>query len=213
MLNIDLAGKRALVAGVADDGGFGFSIAKSLAEAGASVCVATWPPALTIFTNLLERGKLDDSRRLSDGSLLTFEKIYPLDAAFDAITDAPEELRASKRYKDVGDFSIDGLTSRLVSDFGDKSLDILVHSLANGPDVKKQFCYIRLAVVYSHSQTHTFSVSCRLHCLLVYTSPLVKEFSPSLPSCSSLLGIVRELLSSSLSAAIKLLSTLCGCLP
>ncbi|MBA3467583.1 MAG: hypothetical protein H0T21_09245 [Gemmatimonadaceae bacterium] len=56
MLNIDLSGKRALVAGVADDGGFGFAIAKSLAEAGASICVGTWPPALNIFTNLIERG-------------------------------------------------------------------------------------------------------------------------------------------------------------
>ena len=36
MLNIDLTGRRALVAGVADDGGFGFAIAKALAEAGAS---------------------------------------------------------------------------------------------------------------------------------------------------------------------------------
>ena len=49
MLNIDLTGRRALVAGVADDGGFGFAIAKALAEAGASVCVGTWPPALNIF--------------------------------------------------------------------------------------------------------------------------------------------------------------------
>ena len=56
MLNIDLSGRRALVAGVADDGGFGFAIAKALAEAGASVCVGTWPPALNIFLNLLERG-------------------------------------------------------------------------------------------------------------------------------------------------------------
>lgn len=137
MLKIDLAGKRALVAGVADDGGFGFSIAKSLAEAGATVCVATWPPALNIFNNLLERGKLDESRRMSDGSLLTFERIYPLDAAFDALADAPEEVRTSKRYKDVGDFSIDGLAARMTADFGPQSLDILVHSLANGPDVKK----------------------------------------------------------------------------
>ena len=137
MLKIDLAGKRALVAGVADDGGFGFSIAKSLAEAGATVCVATWPPALTIFNNLLERGKIDESRRLSDGTLLTFEKIYPLDAAFDSLSDAPEDVRTSKRYKDVGDFSIDGLAARMSADFGPKSLDILVHSLANGPDVKK----------------------------------------------------------------------------
>jgi enoyl-[acyl-carrier protein] reductase I len=39
MLSIDLAGKRALVAGVADDTGFGFAIAKAMAEAGATVCV------------------------------------------------------------------------------------------------------------------------------------------------------------------------------
>src|SRR5438045_9207414 len=79
MLKIDLAGKRALVAGVADDAGFGFAIAKSLAEAGASVSVGTWPPALNIFMNLLERGKMDESRKLSDGQLLQFDKIYPLD--------------------------------------------------------------------------------------------------------------------------------------
>ncbi|HET9798165.1 MAG TPA: enoyl-[acyl-carrier-protein] reductase [Gemmatimonadaceae bacterium] len=137
MLNIDLRGRRALVAGVADDGGFGFAIAKALAEAGASVCVATWPPALNIFLNLLERGKMDESRRMSDGSMLTFERIYPLDAVFDTYDDIPEELRASKRYKEVGDCSIDGLAQRLVADFGERPLDVLVHSLANGPEVKK----------------------------------------------------------------------------
>jgi enoyl-[acyl-carrier-protein] reductase (NADH) len=41
MLAIDLTGKRALVAGVSDDGGFGFAIAKALAEAGASICLGT----------------------------------------------------------------------------------------------------------------------------------------------------------------------------
>ncbi|HEX5970452.1 MAG TPA: enoyl-[acyl-carrier-protein] reductase [Gemmatimonadaceae bacterium] len=137
MLNIDLTGRRALVAGVADDGGFGFAIAKALAEAGASVCVGTWPPALNIFLNLLERGKMDESRTLSNGSLLTFEKIYPLDAVFDTYEEIPEELRESKRYKDVGDCSINGLANRLVEDFGEKPLDIVVHSLANGPEVKK----------------------------------------------------------------------------
>ncbi len=137
VLKIDLAGKRALVAGVADDGGFGWAIAKHLSEAGASVCVGTWPPALNIFTNLLERGKIDESRKLSDGSLLTFEKIYPLDAVFDRLEDAPQDLRESKRYKDVGDFSIEGLVARLTADFGPRPLDIVVHSLANGPEVKK----------------------------------------------------------------------------
>jgi enoyl-[acyl-carrier protein] reductase I len=137
MLNIDLTGRRALVAGVADDGGFGFAIAKSLAEAGASICVATWPPALNIFNNLLERGKMDESRKMPDGSLLTFEKIYPLDAAFDTLADAPEDIRTNKRYKELGDFSIDGLRQRVTADFGISSLDIVVHSLANGPEVKK----------------------------------------------------------------------------
>src|SRR4029434_8940075 len=83
MLSIDLTGKRALVAGVADDGGYGFAIAKALAEAGATVCVGTWPPALNIFRTMLDRGKLDESLRMSNGEKLTFEKIYPLDAAYD----------------------------------------------------------------------------------------------------------------------------------
>src|ERR1700740_2000241 len=61
MLPIDLTGKRALVAGVADDGGFGFAIAKALVEAGATVCVGTWPPAYGIFTTMLQRGKFDES--------------------------------------------------------------------------------------------------------------------------------------------------------
>jgi enoyl-[acyl-carrier protein] reductase I len=137
MLQIDLTGKRALVAGVADDGGYGFAIAKALAAAGATVSVATWPPALTIFRNLLERGKMDTARRMTDGSLLTFEQIYPFDAAFDTLADAPEELRTSKRYREVGDFSVAGLAQRLSADFGERPLDVLVHSLANGPDVKK----------------------------------------------------------------------------
>jgi enoyl-[acyl-carrier protein] reductase I len=137
MLKIDLTGKRALVAGVADDAGFGFAIAKSLAEAGASVSVGTWPPALNIFMNLLERGKMDESRKLSSGKLLEFEKIYPLDASFDTLTDAPEDIRSNKRYKDTGDFSIDGLARCIEADFGKDSLDIVIHSLANGPEVKK----------------------------------------------------------------------------
>jgi enoyl-[acyl-carrier protein] reductase I len=137
MLSIDLSGRRALVAGIADDNGFGFAIAKSLAEAGAKVCAATWPPALNIFNNLLDRGKLDESRKLADGSLLQFEKVYPLDAAFDTLEEAPAELRESKRYKDIGDFSIEGLAKRISDDFGAGGLDIFVHSLANGPEVRK----------------------------------------------------------------------------
>jgi enoyl-[acyl-carrier protein] reductase I len=91
MLAIDLHGRRALVAGVADDKGYGFAIAKALAEAGASVCVGTWPPTWNIFAKLIERGKLDRSRKMRDGRLLEFERIYPLDAAFDTLEDVPED--------------------------------------------------------------------------------------------------------------------------
>jgi enoyl-[acyl-carrier protein] reductase I len=136
MLAIDLTGKRALVAGVSDDGGFGFAIAKALAEAGASICVGSWPPALGIFTKLLERGKMDESMRLAGGRKLEFERIYPLDAGYDALADAPPEVRENKRYKEVGDFSVQGMTQRLKSDFGEGSLDIVIHSLANAPEVK-----------------------------------------------------------------------------
>jgi enoyl-[acyl-carrier protein] reductase I len=137
MLNIDLRGKRALVAGVADDGGFGWAIARSLAEAGASVCLGTWPPALGIFKTLLERGKLDASLVLSDDRKLSFERIYPLDADYDTYEEIPAEVRESKRYRDQGDCSIQGLAGRLRADFGEGCVDVVVHSLANGPEVKK----------------------------------------------------------------------------
>src|SRR3989454_4795539 len=137
MLAIDLTGKRALVAGVADDAGFGFASSHALAEAGASVCVGPWPPALNIFETLIRRGKIDESRKLSRGGMLEFEKIYPLDAAYDTLADCPEDVRTSKRYNERGDFSIQGLAEALRRDFGDKALDIVVHSLANGPEVKK----------------------------------------------------------------------------
>ncbi len=136
MLPIDLTGRRAFVAGVADDNGFGFAIAKALAEAGATICVGTWPPALGIFQKLLERGKMDESLRLADGSRMEFERIYPLDAAWDSMADVPADIRDNKRYREQGDFTVGGVTERLRSDFGEQRLDIVVHSLANAPEVK-----------------------------------------------------------------------------
>ena len=137
MLSIDLSGKRAFVAGVADDGGFGFAIAKSLAEAGASICVGTWPPAIGIFTTMLARGKFDQSRVLARGGMLEFEKIVALDADFDVAGDMPAELRESRRYRDHGDVSIGGVADRMRQELGEPCLDIVVHSLANGPEVKR----------------------------------------------------------------------------
>ena len=136
MLKIDLEGKRAFVAGVADDGGFGFAIAKHLARAGASVCVGTWPPAYGVFTKLLKLGKLKDSLALPEGGELTFEKIYPFDADYDTPEDVPQEVREHRRYREHEQFTIQGIADQIVADFGEKPLDIVIHSLANGPEVR-----------------------------------------------------------------------------
>ncbi len=136
MLPIDLKGKRALVAGVADDAGFGFAIAKALAEAGASVCLGTWPPALGIFQTLLRRGKLEEALALPDGGKLEFERILPLDADYDVMDQVPASVREHKRYKEYADFSIQGCVDSLRADFGEPCIDIVVHSLANALEVR-----------------------------------------------------------------------------
>lgn len=134
MLGIDLEGKRAFVAGVADDQGYGWAICKSLAAAGSSVVVGTWPPALRIFSKSLERGKLD--RSLPGGGEMELEAIYPLDAVFDTPEDVPDEVREDKRYREVSDYTLQEAAERLRSEFGEPCLDVLVHSLANGPEVQ-----------------------------------------------------------------------------
>lgn len=134
MLEINLKGKIAFIAGIGDDQGFGWAIAKALAEAGATILVGTWTPILKIFTTSLNAGKFDASRRLSNGSLMEFAKIYPLDASFDRPEDVPEEVRENKRYKDVGHYTISEVAESVARDFG--NIDILVHSLANAPEVQ-----------------------------------------------------------------------------
>ncbi|KAK6126867.1 hypothetical protein DH2020_039390 [Rehmannia glutinosa] len=118
-LPVDLRGKRAFIAGIADDNGYGWAIAKSLAAAGAEILVGTWVPALNIFETSLRRGKFDESRVLPDGSLMEITKVYPLDAVFDCPEDVPEDEVAESVKQDFG------------------TIDILVHSLANGPEVSK----------------------------------------------------------------------------
>ncbi|MBV9947695.1 MAG: SDR family oxidoreductase, partial [Myxococcales bacterium] len=51
--------------------------------------------------------------------------------------DAPADVRENKRYKEHGDFSVQGVADRLRADFGDACLDVVVHSLANGPEVSR----------------------------------------------------------------------------
>ena len=135
MLRIDLKGKKAFIAGIGDDQGYGWAIAKALAEAGATILVGTWTPMMRIFTTSFEAGKFDESRLLSDGSLMQIAKVYSLDAAFDTPEDVPADIRENKRYKDSSGYTISEVAETIAKDYG--SIDILVHSLANGPEVHK----------------------------------------------------------------------------
>lgn len=129
-----MARKIAFVAGVADDQGYGWAIAKALAEAGVTIIFGTWTPLLKIFTQAWENGKFDESRKLADGSLMQMAKVYALDAMFDRPDQVPEEIKNNKRYQIEG-YTISEVAKQLERDFG--KIDFLVHSLANGPEVKK----------------------------------------------------------------------------
>ena len=132
---LNLKGKKAFIAGIGDDQGYGWAIAKSLAEAGAEIIVGTWTPILKIFTTSLETGKFNESRKLENGKMLEFLKVYPLDASFDTKEDVPKEILENKRYQNVEGYTVSEVAEAVSKEFG--SIDILVHSLANAPEVKK----------------------------------------------------------------------------
>jgi len=90
---------------------------------------------MRIFTKSLERGKLDMS--LPGGGEIELEKIYPFDASFDSLDDVPEDVRNDKRYIQLSGYTIQEVADQLRSDFGEPCLDVIVHSLANGPEVQK----------------------------------------------------------------------------
>jgi len=133
--SVDLKGKVAFIAGVADSTGYGWAIAKALADAGATIIVGTWPPVLKIFQAGLRKGSFDEDSILSDGSKMVVEKVYPLDAVFDTPEDVPEEVMSNKRYAGLDHFTIAEVAEAVKKDYG--KIDILIHSLANGPEVTK----------------------------------------------------------------------------
>lgn len=133
--NINLKGKVAFVAGVADSTGYGWAIAKALANAGATIIVGTWPPVLKIFEKGLSKGQFDEDSILDDGSKMEIAKVYPLDAVFDTPDDVPEEIKTNKRYAGLDGYTIEEVAKAIEADYG--KIDIVVHSLANGPEVTK----------------------------------------------------------------------------
>ncbi|MCY3974103.1 MAG: enoyl-[acyl-carrier-protein] reductase [Simkaniaceae bacterium] len=174
MVRSALTGKRAFVAGIGDDRGYGWAIAKSLAEAGVEIVIGTWVPVYKIFTTALANGKFDTSRTLSDGSLMEFVKIYPLEALFDTPEEVPEEIRENKRYKGRQGYTLSETADAVRSDFG--SIDYLVHSLANAPEVQKPLSETSRQGYLSALSSSSYSFI-----------SLLKYFSPFMPRGSAAL--------------------------
>lgn len=169
MLNINLKGKKAFIAGIGDDQGYGWAIAKSLAAAGAEIIIGTWPPLLKIFTGSLASGKFDESLKLPDGSLMKFAKIYPLDAAYDKMEDVPVDIIENKRYKECPPFTVSDVASAIKQDFG--NIDIFVHAIGNAPEVQKQLLETsRNGYLAAHSASSYSFVS-----LLAHLGPIMNE--------------------------------------
>jgi enoyl-[acyl-carrier protein] reductase I len=135
MKNMSLKGKIAAIIGVGDDQGYGWAIAKALADEGATIIFGTWTPILKIFQMSWDAGKFDESRKLTDGSLMDVAKVYSIDAMYDTPESVPEETKNNKRYAGSSGYTVSEVAKLIEADFG--KIDFLVHSLANGPEVKK----------------------------------------------------------------------------
>lgn len=176
MLPINLKGKKAFIAGVGDDQGYGWAIAKALAEAGATILIGTWTPMMKIFTTAWENGKFDESRTLSDGSMMQFAKIYGLDAAYDNPEDVPPEVRENKRYKDASGYTIQEIAAQVAKD--QQHIDILIHSLANGPEVQKP-------LLETSRKGYLAAISASAYSFI----GLLQQFGPIMPPGSSALTL------------------------
>ena len=66
----------AFIAGVADSSGYGWAIAKQLANAGATIVVGTWPPVLSLFERGIKKGFGEDGQLL-DGTAMKIDKVPP----------------------------------------------------------------------------------------------------------------------------------------
>ena len=135
MLNIDLRGKKVFIAGIGDDQGFGWAIAKALYEAGAEILIGTWAPIVKIFTMSWNAGKFDESRKLADGRMMEYLKLYPIDAVYDRPEDVPASVKENKRYAELSGYTVSEVAAQVQKDFG--HIDLCVHSLANAPEVTK----------------------------------------------------------------------------
>lgn len=179
MIKIDLKGKKAFVAGIGDDQGFGWAIAKKLYEAGAEVIIGTWAPILNIFLTSWEKGKFDESRQMADGSMFQYAKVYPMDASFDLPEDVPQDVKENKRYAELSKYTLSEVAKEIEQDFG--KIDIIIHSLANAPEVTKP-------LIETSRKGYLAALSSSSYSFV----SLLKYFAPIMNENSSILGLTYK---------------------
>jgi enoyl-[acyl-carrier protein] reductase I len=167
MIPIDLSGKVALVAGVGDDRGFAWHIAKALNAAGARLVFGTHPRLVNVVETILERDMDAASRALPYGAgELKVEKVIACDVSYDTMDDADAETRQEKRFAKLveryGDFSIHGLAEKL-KPFG--GIDIVVHSIAFSPEIKNKAVDTSRKAYLTALGVSSYSLTALLHAL------------------------------------------------
>jgi len=137
MIPIDFRGKVALVTGVGDNESFAWFISKALQAAGAKIVLACHPRVVGIVESFLTRDMDKESRKLPyvDGELQA-EKVYALDARFDAMADVDDATRNDKRWNKYPFYAIKEVVDAVGKEFG--GIDILVHSIAFSREIKNK---------------------------------------------------------------------------
>lgn len=79
-----------------------------------------------------------------------------MDATFDTADSVPESVSTSKRYRAYSAYSIQEVADKIKADFG--TIDYVVHSLANGPEVTKPLLETSRAGYLAASSASAYSL-------------------------------------------------------
>ncbi|KAB1221400.1 Enoyl-[acyl-carrier-protein] reductase [NADH], chloroplastic [Morella rubra] len=152
-LAIDLRGKRAFIAGLADTKGYGWAISKALAAAGAEILVGTSVLAFQkVNCSLLCRGS-EETLQLPSGSRMKIPKVYALEAAIDNPEDVAynKVIKTNQNYTMHSKWTVQEVVQSVKHDWG--SIDIIVHSIEECPEVVALIGGSAISLTYTASQS------------------------------------------------------------
>lgn len=95
---------------------------------------------------------------------------------FDTPEDVPEDVKANKRYAASSGFTVSEVAADVARDFG--SIDILVHSLANGPEVTRPLLETSRKGYLAAASASSYSLV-----------SLVQRFGPLMPPGSAVISL------------------------